>query len=104
MTSATSRFLLVGVSRGERGLYVSLSEIRSEIAMVARSHGWDISKIQMTGLGPSEANLSPDAQLTVFHPAEIEFGVTTQAMIAAVEQHRPQRVVVDSLSELRLIA
>ncbi|MGH8314073.1 MAG: ATPase domain-containing protein [Steroidobacterales bacterium] len=103
-TTLAMQFLLEGVRRGESSLYVSLSETRAEIDMVARSHGWDISQLQMTELVPSEANLSPDAQLTVFHPAEIELGVTTQALIAAIEQHRPQRVVVDSLSELRLIA
>lgn len=58
----------------------------------------------MTELVPSEANLAPDAQLTVFNPSEMELGATTQALIAAVDQHRPQRLVIDSLSELRLIA
>src|SRR3569833_4394576 len=52
----------------------------------------------------SEHNLSADAQLTVFNPSEMELGETTEAMIAAVSQFRPQRLVLDSLSELRLIA
>jgi len=103
-TTLAMQFLLEGVKVGERAHYVSLSETRAEIDMVARSHGWDISKIQMTELVPSEENLSPDAQLTVFSPGEMELGATTQAMIAAVDEHRPQRLVLDSLSELRLIA
>lgn len=103
-TTLALQYLLEGIRLGERVLYISLSETRSEIDMVARSHGWDISEIQMTELVPSEANLSPDAQVTVFNPAEMELGLTTQALIAAVEKHRPRRVVVDSLSELRLIA
>jgi circadian clock protein KaiC len=53
---------------------------------------------------PSEHNLSADAQLTVFNPSEMELGETTEALIAAVNEHRPQRLVIDSLSELRLIA
>ena len=44
------------------------------------------------------------AQLTVFAPSEVELGETTEAMIAAIDEIRPQRVVLDSLSELRLIA
>ena len=103
-TTLAMQFLLDGIRQGHRTLYISLSETRAEIELVARSHGWDISAIQMTELVPSEANLSPDAQLTIFNPSEMELGATTQAMIAAVEQYRPQRVVVDSLSELRLIA
>ena len=103
-TTLAMQFLLEGVNRGERCLYVSLSETRAEIDKVARSHGWDISGVQMAELVPSEANLAPEAQLTIFNPAEMELGETTRAMIAAVDQHRPQRLVLDSLSELRLIA
>jgi len=103
-TSLAMQFLLEGVRRGERCLYVTLSESKSEIEKVAQSHGWDLSKIDMLELIPSEHNLSADAQLTVFNPSEVELGETTEAMIAAVNQHRPQRLVLDSLSELRLIA
>jgi circadian clock protein KaiC len=103
-TTLAMHFLLEGARRGERCLYISLSETKAEIAKVARSHGWDISAIEMTELVPSEANLAPEAQLTVFNPAEMELGETTQALIAAVDKYRPQRLVVDSLSELRLIA
>ena len=103
-TTLAMQFLLEGLRRGERCLYVSLSETRSEIEKVARSHGWDVSAIQMKELVPSERNLSADAQLTVFNPSELELGETTEAMIAAVNEHQPQRLVLDSLSELRLIA
>jgi circadian clock protein KaiC len=103
-TTLAMQFLLEGVRQGERCLYVTLSETRAEIEKVARSHGWDISGIDMKELVPSERNLSADAQLTVFNPSELELGETTEAMIAAVNEYRPQRVVLDSLSELRLIA
>jgi circadian clock protein KaiC len=103
-TSLAIQFLLDGVREGERCLYVTLSETRLEIEKVARSHGWDLSKLGIEELIPSERNLSADAQLTVFHPSEMELGETTEALIAAVDKHKPQRVVIDSLSELRLIA
>jgi circadian clock protein KaiC len=103
-TSLAMQFLLQGVEQGERCLYVTLSESKAEIDKVALSHGWDLSKIEIVELIPSERNLSADAQLTVFNPSELELGETTEAMIAAVNRHRPQRLVLDSLSELRLIA
>jgi circadian clock protein KaiC len=103
-TTLAMQFLLDGVKRGERCLYITLSESQAEIDKVARSHGWDISQIRVTELIPSEHNLSPEAQLTVFNPSEFELGETTQGMIHAVSTHRPQRLVLDSLSELRLIA
>jgi circadian clock protein KaiC len=103
-TTLAMQFLLEGARHGERCLYVTLSETRAEIAKVARSHGWDLSNINISELAPSEKNLSADAQLTVFNPSEFELGETTEAMIAAIDKYRPQRVVLDSLSEVRLIA
>ena len=103
-TTLAMQFLLEGVRQGERCLYVTLSETRREIEKVARSHGWDISRIDMKELVPSEGTLTADAQLTVFNPSEMELGETTEAMLAAVKEYRPQRLVIDSLSELRLIA
>src|SRR4029078_12168532 len=75
-----------------------------EITKVAASHGWDLSPIHICELIPSEANLSADAQVTVFNPSELELWETTEAMIAAVNKYKPSRVVIDSLSELRLVA
>jgi circadian clock protein KaiC len=103
-TTLAMQFLLAGAKRGEKCLYVTLSETKSEIGTVARSHGWDLGGIVIKELAPSEHNLSADTQLTVFNPSEFELGETTEAMIAAVNEHRPQRVVLDSLSEIRLIA
>jgi circadian clock protein KaiC len=103
-TSLAIQFLLEGVANKERSLYISLSESRAEIEKVARSHGWNLNGLDMEELIPSEKNLSADAQLTVFNPSEMELGETTEALIAAVNKHRPQRLVIDSLSEIRLIA
>lgn len=103
-TTLAIQFLLEGLRRGERVLYITLSESRRELSMVARSHGWDISGIEICELIPSERNLSIDSQLTVFNPSEIELGETTEAMINAVNASQPVRVVIDSLSEMRLVA
>jgi circadian clock protein KaiC len=103
-TTLAIQFLLEGIARGESCLYVTLSETRSEINKVARTHGWDLSRLHITELVPSERNLSADSLLTVFNPSELELGETTEALIAAANEHRPQRLVIDSLAELRLIA
>jgi len=103
-TTLAIQFLLEGIERGETCLYVTLSETRCELERVAISHGWDLSRIHITELVPSERNLSADSVLTVFNPSELELGETTQALIAAANQYRPQRLVIDSLAELRLIA
>ncbi|MEJ0099542.1 MAG: ATPase domain-containing protein [Pseudomonadota bacterium] len=103
-TTLAMQFLMQGASRGERCLYITLSETLPEIERIARSHGWDLSGIHIRELIASERNFSVDAQLTVFNSSEVELSETTEAMIAFVNEIHPQRVVLDSLSELRLIA
>ena len=103
-TTLALQFLMEGARAGESCLYITLSETRREIETVARSHGWDLSDIKIFELVAHANTLTSDGQLTVFNPSEIELGETTQAMIRQVEEHRPNRVVLDSLSELRLVA
>ncbi len=103
-TTFAMQFLLEGIGRHESCLYLTLSETRREIEMVARSHGWDLSGVEICELVPSEASLGTAAQLTVFNPSELELSETTEALIAVVDKIKPKRIVVDSLSELRLVA
>lgn len=103
-TTLAMQFLLEGVRNGESAMYITLSETKREILKVAHSHSWDLSKVHICELIPSEHNLGADSQLTVFSPSEFELGETTHAMITAVENEKPSRVVIDSLSELRLVA
>jgi circadian clock protein KaiC len=103
-TTLATQFLLEGVRLGEPVLYVTLSETKEELTASAATHGWDLSAVPICELVPSEQKLSPDAQLTMFHPSEVELGETTAAMLEQIERHKPRRVVLDSLSELRLVA
>jgi circadian clock protein KaiC len=103
-TTLALRYLLEGVPRGEAGLYVTLSETKEEVYSVARSHGWALDPIHITELVASEESLTPDSQYTMYHPSETELGETTRKVLEEVERIKPRRVVIDSLSELRLLA
>jgi circadian clock protein KaiC len=103
-TTLAMQFLREGVRRNEACLYVTLAESRREIENVAKSHGWTLDGIDICELIPAEQDLSVGAQLTVFNPSELELSETTQAMIAAVNDVKPRRVIIDSLSEVRLVA
>jgi circadian clock protein KaiC len=96
--------LLDGSRRGERVLYVTLSETTQELQLVAQRHGWSLDGVEIFELVPPEATLDPELELTVFHPSEIELNETTQTIFSKVEALNPSRVVIDSLSELRLLA
>ncbi len=103
-TTIAMQFLMEGVRRGQKGLYVTLSESKAELLEIADSHGWSLDGVEIFELVPDEAQLKPEAQYTVFHPSEIEMSETTNAVMEEVERLQPARVVFDSLSELRLLA
>ena len=102
-TTLGLHFLLEGVRQGERGLYVTLSETAAELRTVAASHGWTLEGIELFEL-VSDEGLSPELEQSILHPSQIELGETVRGVISAVERLRPQRVVFDSLSEMRLLA
>lgn len=103
-TTLGLQFLLAGVARGETVLHIALSETKDEIISVAASHGWNAEGINIYELGRDEQGLGPEGQYTVFHPAEVELTETTKAIMDYVEKVNPSRIVVDSLSELRMLA
>lgn len=103
-TTLALQFLREGIRRGETTLYVTLAETRHELAAVAGSHGWDLDGIEVVELSPPDEVLNPDAKYTVFHPSDVEMNQSVQGIYDAVERLRPARVVVDSLSEMRILA
>ena len=103
-TTIAMQFLMEGARRGQKGLYVTLSESKDELLEIAESHGWSLDGIDVFELAPDEKQLTPEAQYTVFNPSEVELADTTGAVLAEVERLEPARVVFDSLSELRLLA
>jgi circadian clock protein KaiC len=102
-TTFGMQFLMEGVKRGESCMYVTLSETADELRSNAASHGWDLTGIQIQELQPTE-NLRPEEQYTLFHPSEIELGDLSRSVFEAVEKFKPARAVLDSVSDMRLLA
>jgi circadian clock protein KaiC len=103
-TTLALQFLLEGVRSGEPVLYVTLSETQEQLEASARAHGMDLSGVSFLELIPSAGVLDGDEQYTMFQPSEVELAATTKAILADVERIKPKRVVIDSLSDLRLVA
>ncbi|MET0677399.1 MAG: ATPase domain-containing protein [Bradyrhizobium sp.] len=103
-TTMALQFLLQGARDGESVLYISLSETKRELNLVATRHDWSLDGVDIFELVPPETTLDPERELTVFHPAEMELSETTNLIFKEVERINPARVVLDSLSELRLLA
>ena len=102
-TTLALQFLLEGRRLGQSCLYVTLSETASELRAVAESHGWSLEGLQLYELKAPEG-FGPEEQYTIYQPSEIELATMVKGMIEVMERTRPARIVLDSLSEMRLLA
>ena len=101
-TTLGLQFLLAGRDVGEGGMYVTLSETAEELRATAESHRWSLDKIEIFEL--SEVQPEGGETYTLFHPSEVELQQTVEIVLAAIKSSNPRRVVIDSLSEMRLLA
>jgi circadian clock protein KaiC len=104
-TTIALQFLMEGVQAGEKCLYITLSETEHELRDGAASHGWMLGdSIEVFELLPPESLLDSDQQQSLLYSSDLELGETTKQIFEAVERAQPNRVVLDSLSEIRLLA
>src|SRR4051812_3542366 len=103
-TTLALQFLLEGVRLGEKCLYVTLSETKTELDAVAESHGWSLEGMAVIELSQIESALSAKSQNSLFQPAEVELTNLSKLLMQRVAEVKPLRLVLDSLSEMRLLA
>lgn len=103
-TTLGLQFLLEGKRKGERCLYITLSESRDELLHVAETHGWDLDGIEIFELVPPELSLDPEREQSIVYASDLELGETVRLVMEEVERVAPARVVFDSLSEIRLLS
>lgn len=98
------QFLLAGVAAGEHALYVTLAESQAELEQSAASHGFDLSGIEIFEVNPPELSSTSLEQYTVFHPSEVELADVMNSILERVSKAKATRIVIDSMSELRMLA
>ncbi|MBV9571466.1 MAG: AAA family ATPase [Alphaproteobacteria bacterium] len=104
-TTIALHFLMAGAKAGESGIYVSLAETEDELRAGAKSHGWTLDDhIEVFELVPPESVLDPEQHQSLLYSSDLELGETMERIFAAIERLKPKRVVIDSLSEIRLLA
>ena len=103
-TTVGLQFLIQGARNGEKCLYITLSESKRELLSVARRHGWDLEGIEILELVPPELSLDASQLQTLVHSSDLELGETIKSALAEIDRLRPDRVVFDSLSEIRLLS
>src|SRR3954464_211278 len=104
-TTIALQFLLAGAAQGEQGIYVSLAETDEELRDGAASHGWQIPDlVSIFELVPPESVIDTDQHQSLLYSSDLELGETIKRIFQEIERVKPKRVVIDSLSEIRLLA
>lgn len=101
-TTIGLRFLTEDVAKNDVSLYITLSESREELVSTATNHGWDVSRIQIEELAPVPVN--PHAEQSILQPSGEELTRLVGRIIKCVKDSGAARVVIDSMSEVRLLA
>jgi circadian clock protein KaiC len=103
-TTMGLHFLMEGVRAGESALLVTLGETTADLRVIAASHGWSLEGVRIFELAPATAAQQLEEQQTIFPTAEVELNEMTDEIIEVLREMRPERVVFDSVTEIRLMA
>jgi circadian clock protein KaiC len=103
-TTLAMQFLLEGVRENQRSMYITLSETPEELLAAAVSHGWSLDGVDIREYIITNTFIERDREVTMYHTPELELGDTISRMLHDIREFRPDRVVIDALSELRLLS
>jgi circadian clock protein KaiC len=103
-TTLGLQFLLAGQRRGERTLWITLSETERQLRQTAQSHGWSLDGIEVCNPITADGVRHGEEKYSFFSPADVELEQIRQAIVAATERVRPSRVVFDPFSDVRHLA
>lgn len=103
-TVFSAQWLREGRRRGERLLFITLTEPADEIVRNMASFGWEMDGIELLDLTPTGDAEANGEEYQVFSPEEVEQVAVWQAIYGAVKEKRPQRLVIDSVTQLRYLS
>lgn len=103
-TTLGLQFLSHGTSRGERALCITLSQPADQMISDAERSGLDMGSIEFLDLSPSSEFFAEGGTYDVFSPAEVEREPVELAIREKVEELKPERIVVDSMTQFRYLS
>jgi circadian clock protein KaiC len=103
-TTLALQFLLAGHQAGERCLYLTLSQTKQALTGIAHSHGWSLDGIQVQELSAGNMAARAAARQTVLHTTHVELDELMRELCKVIVDHKPQRLVIDSVNVIGLLA
>jgi circadian clock protein KaiC len=102
-TIFATQWLLEGVRAGERSLYITLAEPAEEIVRNMAVFGWQLDGLELVDLS-SGAPDETGGEYHFFAPSEVEHVHLWETIRRTVEERRPTRLMIDSLTQLRYLS
>jgi circadian clock protein KaiC len=100
-TALGLHFLIEGVARGERVLYLTQGAPEEVVEHDAASIGLDTSRVQFLDFTPEPGFFSEARSYDIFSPAEAEREELTAALVDRIRAIGPSRVFLDALTQVR---
>ncbi|MBD3261387.1 MAG: ATPase [Candidatus Altiarchaeales archaeon] len=98
------QFLMQGVEEGEGGLYIALEEQTEQLKEDMRVFEWDIDKIHivetMQDVGSGTWTLSTSG---IVSSPKFNLKNLMESLRDTINKHKPQRMVIDSLTSIKML-
>lgn len=98
-TLLSLQFLLAAGTSEDQAMYVTLAEPAADIRRNVEVLGWNLGKIDFIDLSPREQPTG-QGEYHVFAPSEVEQSRVWKGLVDAIEDRRPTRLVIDSVTQL----
>ena len=102
-TTLGFHFLNAGISQEETSLFISFSESEQSLRRNARSIGIDLEEVAFLDLSSTAEFFTEDRTYDIFSASEVERSPLTQKIIATIDQIKPQRIFLDSITQFRFL-
>ncbi|WP_456387622.1 ATPase domain-containing protein [Desulfolithobacter sp.] len=103
-TVLSLQFLRQCRQNGCRCLFLSLTEPISTVRRDAASFGWQLEGIHLMDLTMPEGEPVTNGEYTIFSPGEVEEESIWKKIYSAIEEYEPDRLVIDSVTNLRYLS
>lgn len=98
------QFLMEGIKKNEKGLYISLEEASEELVANMAVFGWDLQSIRILDtsqeLGSDKWLIKTD---TIVSKPEFSLGNLLRVMRERMQTYQPKRIVIDSLTSIKML-
>ncbi len=100
-STAGYHFLEEGIKNGESTLLITLGESKKSVIKNVINMGIVLSKSAVLDLSPTDKMFTEIGSYSVFPASEVESEPITEDFVKAIDEHKPTRVMLDSLTMLQ---